>query len=398
MGSVIHIAEVAAILAVAYALGWVIGYGAHRLLARSPAVPGVPAERIVAVTSPAPADALVKAPVIDPVPTSPPPAPAQESPAAPPASAVEPEPSPATEPEIAAPAELAAAPAAAPTETEMTAPALAPIAIPAVEAPPPMLVEPVTAPPPPVDPEPPAPEPAVVLTAAPALKPGEAWSGEIRGRAAAAEASVAPIHPSTELPPVSPEPPPAELPLSIDLGPLGPDSIYGEPLLPATEPPSVPQAEPKPIVPVPEVAAPEPLDEDAAMRAIEGGWSRVNARAPFGSPELSDVGAAVAAAQSAVDQVLAQAGIDPESSRQSARPKGLPRPRQGRRDDLKQINGLGALDESTLNNLGIFHFDQIAGWNEAQVLWMENHVFARGRIGQEQWQEQARALAGSPAG
>ncbi len=54
---------------------------------------------------------------------------------------------------------------------------------------------------------------------------------------------------------------------------------------------------------------------------------------------------------------------------------------------------MGALDESTLNNLGVFHFDQIAGWDEAQVLWMENHVFARGRIGRENWQQQARDLA-----
>jgi NADH-quinone oxidoreductase subunit E len=111
------------------------------------------------------------------------------------------------------------------------------------------------------------------------------------------------------------------------------------------------------------------------------------------APELSDVGAAVAAAQSAVEQVLAKAGIDAEASRQSARPKGLPRARNGKKDDLKRINGLGALDESTLNNLGVFHFDQIAGWSEAQVLWMENHVFARGRIGQESWQQQARDLA-----
>ena len=63
-----------------------------------------------------------------------------------------------------------------------------------------------------------------------------------------------------------------------------------------------------------------------------------------------------------------------------------------------QFPGLGALDESTLNNLGVFHFDQIAGWSEAQVLWMENHVFARGRIGRENWQQQARDLATASAG
>ncbi len=129
------------------------------------------------------------------------------------------------------------------------------------------------------------------------------------------------------------------------------------------------------------------------MRAIEGGWSRVRARAMPGSPELADVGAAVAAAQTAVEQVLARAGIDPQASPHTGKPRGLPRPRAGGKDNLRRINGLGALDESTLNNLGVFHFDQIAGWDEAQVLWMENHVFARGRIGRENWQQQARDLA-----
>jgi NADH-quinone oxidoreductase subunit E len=206
----------------------------------------------------------------------------------------------------------------------------------------------------------------------PAMKPGEAWSGEVRGRTA--EAVAAP--PAAE---AAAEPAPQiDVPLTIDLGAVGPDSTYGEPVMP--------------------VPPPAPVDEDAAMRAIEGGWSRVGARAMSGAPELSDVGAAVAAAQSAVEQVLARAGIDAEGSGQAARPKGLPRPRNGAKDDLKRIEGLGALDESTLNNLGVFHFDQIAGWSEAQVLWMENHVFARGRIGRENWQQQARDLATASAG
>ena len=53
---------------------------------------------------------------------------------------------------------------------------------------------------------------------------------------------------------------------------------------------------------------------------------------------------------------------------------------------------MGPLDESMLNNLGIYHFDQIAAWDQKEVLWLENHAFARGRIGRERWQEQARSL------
>lgn len=379
MASVIHIAEVAAILVVAYGLGWVVGYVAHRLIAR-PVVAEVPAERVAAVT--APGDALVKAPVIEPVgPTAPPVieaavAAAVAEPAVPTATVSEPQ------PEVIATIEVAQElpPEPQPTAVEVVAqveatPAvatLAPVAIPTIEPPPPMRVAPVPPPPKPApEPEPIA-EPEIVLTAAPALKPGEAWSGEVRGRTAEV-VGAAPVEVAEAAPQI-------DVPLTIDLGAVGPDSTYGEPVMPAPVPP------------------PAPVEEDAAMRAIEGGWSRVGARAMSGAPELSDVGAAVAAAQSAVEQVLARAGIDAEGSSQSARPKGLPRPRNGTRDDLKRIEGLGALDESTLNNLGVFHFDQIAGWSDAEVLWMENHVFARGRIGRENWQQQARELASAVAG
>lgn len=133
------------------------------------------------------------------------------------------------------------------------------------------------------------------------------------------------------------------------------------------------------------------------MRAIEGGWSRRDVRALGDAPEMTDVSAAVSAAQVAVEQVLARNGVDaaePESRAQASfgKPAGLPQPRDGRRDSLKRIDGLGPLDEVTLNNLGIYHFDQIAKWTEREVLWLENHAFAVGRIAREDWQDQAREL------
>ena len=170
---------------------------------------------------------------------------------------------------------------------------------------------------------------------------------------------------------------------------------------PVAETPA-PQSEPAPLVPEPVAVTPVPeppylqapveFDESAAMRDIEGGWSRRKTRAMTDS---SDVGAAVAAAQMAVESVLARNGVS--ADRQAGKPKGLPGPRDGQRDNLKQINGLGQLDESTLNNLGIYHFEQIAAWSAAEVLWLENHAFARGRIGQENWQPQASTLAGERA-
>jgi predicted flap endonuclease-1-like 5' DNA nuclease len=453
MASVLHIAEVAAILAVAYAIGWALGYFTHAFSASRTvtALAGVPAERMAAVTG----AAVEVTPVA--------PAPASEAPPAPEASASDvvvtapapPVVDPAMADSLAAPdgvdTSVAAAEASAPLPQSVPEGAAAPA--PAAAQPTPVLdpvattaappaavtatftptpprtrapLPPIEVPPLYIDPLPPLrkvaplakavptttttaePEPEIVLTAAPALKPGEAWRGAIRGRAAT---EVKPESRQQPAPEVFNEPSP-EVPFALELTET--IAFVAESETPAAEAHveahsmepiesvdfELADPEPMPVAPEPVAVRPPPAagpvhDEDAAMRAIEGGWSRVRARALPGEPEISDAGAAVAAAQTAVEQVLAKAGIDVETSQRASRPTGLAGPRAGRRDDLKRIDGVGALDESTLNNLGVYHFDQIAGWDDAQVLWMENHVFARGRIGRENWQQQARDLAAS---
>ena len=429
MGSLIHIAEIAAILAAAYMVGWTIGYLAHRLASpRTVTAVAIPGDRLAAAVGAPAAEALVKAPIIDPVaiptdsakaatatPASPDsvvpseviagtPAPASSASAAAELRNDVPQPAPSDLPIVDAPAAATALPANPEPAIAVAAP---------IDAPPPTPGAPET-PPVPETPEVPAASIAVPtsgpgvralrrfrsaaskiaaqtapiadplptnFSAMPANRPGVPWTGEIRGKPADAISG-----PVGTIPPVdSPEPPAAEI---------------TTPPTPASEP--VPAAlEPEPVVETPAsvepVGSPPVYDEDAAMRAIEGGWSRVKARALPEAPELSDLGAAVAAATTAVEQVLARAGIDIDTEIQEERPKGLGRPRNGIKDDLKRINGLGALDESTLNNMGVYHYEQVARWNAAQVAWMENHVFARGRIGREDWQAQARALIPPPS-
>ncbi len=228
------------------------------------------------------------------------------------------------------------------------------------------------------------------FSATPASRPGVAWTGEIRGRAAELPVELAKIPEAVEA--AVPEP---QSPASADQPQAAKELTPPVERVPAAELSVATAAEPVGAKPVP---PPPPIyDEDEAMRAIEGGWSRVKARAMSEAPELSDLGAAVAAATTAVEQVLAKAGIDVDTAILEERPKGLGRPRNGTKDDLKRINGLGALDESTLNNMGVYHYEQIARWSAAQVAWMENHVFARGRIGREDWQAQARALIPPPS-
>ena len=505
MGALFHIAEVAALLLVAYAVGWAIGFVVHLLVSPRAKVETIPAERLaVAKGEPVPEDALVKAPTIVEVEKAPAPVkvlaaalPAGEPKPAEPMAAetVAPEPAPALPatppgPKVSAIETLRSLSSAMPLLPVEPVPAepapaepMAVVPTPPVSEPP-AAVEPVAAPavaaseiaaavaeiaaavadPAPVPAAPPAPAPVpepepviAVVPPMPASAPGQAWSGQIHGHEAPPPGSrlepapqpepspvaIAPVTPAAEQPKVEVVEEPAGLEaslLSIVEAHLPPeiktmpdpledmlmDSVAGGLALgaeaeaalaapaPAETAPPAPMAEapvapapardddPPPLVPEPVAVTPPPeppyqpapveFDEAAAMRDIEGGWSRRKTRAMSDS---TDVGAAVAAAQVAVENVLARNGVS--ADRQAGKPRALPGPRDGKRDDLKQINGLRQLDESTLNNLGIYHYEQIAAWTAAEVLWLENHAFARGRIGQENWQQQARVLVSDGA-
>jgi predicted flap endonuclease-1-like 5' DNA nuclease len=75
------------------------------------------------------------------------------------------------------------------------------------------------------------------------------------------------------------------------------------------------------------------------------------------------------------------------------RPKALSAPRGGAADDLRLISGVTGQVQSSLNAIGIFHFDQLAEWSTAHVAWVDQYLNLRGRIGAERWVEQAQRLA-----
>ncbi|MBS9778720.1 MAG: hypothetical protein KGV58_00255 [Campylobacteraceae bacterium] len=62
-------------------------------------------------------------------------------------------------------------------------------------------------------------------------------------------------------------------------------------------------------------------------------------------------------------------------------------------DDLKRIKGVGPKLESTLNELGIFTFDQISSWSEEEVEWVDEYLAFKGRIQREDWRNQAKILS-----
>lgn len=83
----------------------------------------------------------------------------------------------------------------------------------------------------------------------------------------------------------------------------------------------------------------------------------------------------------------------PNTAQNTGRPKTLSAPRAGGKDDLKRIKGVGPKIEHKLNELGIYHFDQIAAWDGTTSDWVDDYLSFKGRIKRDRWIEQARKLA-----
>ena len=74
-------------------------------------------------------------------------------------------------------------------------------------------------------------------------------------------------------------------------------------------------------------------------------------------------------------------------------PEVLNAARGGKPDDLKKLKGVGPKLEGTLNELGFFHFDQVAAWGPEEIAWVDSRLKFKGRIERDGWIEQAKTLA-----
>ncbi|NOE25367.1 NADH-quinone oxidoreductase subunit E [Ruegeria sp. HKCCD6157] len=74
-------------------------------------------------------------------------------------------------------------------------------------------------------------------------------------------------------------------------------------------------------------------------------------------------------------------------------PETLTAARDGKADDLKLLKGVGPKLEETLNELGFYHYDQIAAWTPEHVAWVDARLKFKGRIERDGWIEQAAKLA-----
>ncbi|WP_417689530.1 NADH-quinone oxidoreductase subunit E [Roseibium sp.] len=170
----------------------------------------------------------------------------------------------------------------------------------------------------------------------------------------------------------------------------------------------------KGVLPVPHVVeGNEKASHAFAGASINGGGNDFDGVPTPAEDAVAKVKAAYAAKQSAPAVADTQKKVEKAAAKPSepapvskAKPKAEPaadvaekapellkEARGGKADDLKQLKGVGPKLEATLNELGFFHFDQVAAWTAEEVAWVDSRLKFKGRIERDGWIEQAKTLA-----
>lgn len=161
--------------------------------------------------------------------------------------------------------------------------------------------------------------------------------------------------------------------------------------------------------------AAEPLGGLTSLGEFDSGKTKYNASAQlasdFGDTVKRIDGTEVPLITPWVKSEKAAAKTSAPKAKAAAKPKAAPKsaekatvaakkpltmkaPRKAGADDLKMIKSVGPKLETMLNELGFYHFDQIAGWSAAEVAWVNDNLTGfKGRVSRDNWVEQARKLA-----
>ena len=81
-----------------------------------------------------------------------------------------------------------------------------------------------------------------------------------------------------------------------------------------------------------------------------------------------------------------------KNSQLDFKPLILSSPKPIGKDNLKKIKGINTAIEIDLNNIGIYHFEQIAKWSNKNCDWIEEFLHIPGCAKNNQWVDQAKIL------
>ena len=100
----------------------------------------------------------------------------------------------------------------------------------------------------------------------------------------------------------------------------------------------------------------------------------------------------VEADKDAMPLVATPAASTPPAVDQSWKPHGFTSAPESI-DDLKRIKGVGFALERALNNLGIYHYQQVADMTPENIKWVDDNIPFPGKVVRKHWVKQAKALA-----
>lgn len=130
--------------------------------------------------------------------------------------------------------------------------------------------------------------------------------------------------------------------------------------------------------------SPRPAQPNSAQVA-NAGPDRFAVRGPRFTSPMSALASAGAAQQTAAAQQTKE--------EKPLRPPSRPAP-EGAADDLTRLSGLSSSIELKLNEIGVWHFSQIAEWTPANLAWVDEAFDLDGQARREGWISQARQLVG----
>lgn len=144
---------------------------------------------------------------------------------------------------------------------------------------------------------------------------------------------------------------------------------------------------PRPQTAPPAPRPPAPSTGEARPQPTETGPDRMAARGPrFASP----VSALATAAQERQTSEPARPTVVSNEDRPS--PPPAQDAANGQADDLTRISGLSSSIELKLNEIGIWHYVQIARWSQGNLEWVDREFGLDGQAKREGWISQARQL------
>jgi len=128
-------------------------------------------------------------------------------------------------------------------------------------------------------------------------------------------------------------------------------------------------------------------DEPVLEEALAEAPAAEVAEAPAAEAPVAEAEEAAAepVAEVVVEEAITVPELEVPTFERIAAPRGAP-------DDLKKITGVGPVLEQKLNDLGIFHYWQIAALNDDDMKALDEDLALHGRISRDDWIGQARTL------